>query len=280
MSVYPRVIVGSDGSVTAQRAVRRAATVAAGLGAPLLIATAYLRARPEDLGPRSQRAGMRDLESSFGFGYIGAQETAQDGAGVAARTVTGLTIETATPHGDPADALLELAEATPGCLLVVGSQGLGASGIFLLGNVPHKVIHHAVGDTLIVRTASDRTDGAPESVLIGTDGSRTATRALDQAVAVAGALKASITVLSVGRAQWATDVLAEATARVEAAGVPVTTEHHAGDAAAVLVERAVDHGLLVLGNRGMTGARRFLLGSVPNKVSHHITADLLIVKTT
>lgn len=223
---------------------------------------------------------MRDLEGSFGFGYMGAQETAQDGAGVAARAVKGLALGTATPNGDPADSLLELAEATPGSLLVVGGQGLGASGIFLLGNVPHKVIHHAVGDTLIVRTATDRTDGAPESVLIGTDGSRTATRALDQGVAIAGALQASVTVLSAGREHWALDVLAEAEARVEAAGVPVTTEHHDGDAAAVLVERAVDHGLLVLGNRGMTGARRFLLGSVPNKVSHHVTADLLIVKTT
>jgi nucleotide-binding universal stress UspA family protein len=37
--------------------------------------------------------------------------------------------------------------------------------------------------------------------------------------------------------------------------------------------------LLVLGNRGMTGARRFVLGSVPNKVSHHCPCSLLIVDT-
>jgi nucleotide-binding universal stress UspA family protein len=38
--------------------------------------------------------------------------------------------------------------------------------------------------------------------------------------------------------------------------------------------------LLVVGNRGMTGARRFVLGSVPNKVSHHCPTNLLIVDTS
>jgi nucleotide-binding universal stress UspA family protein len=280
MGIYRQVIVGSDGSVTAERAVRRAATIAHGLDSPLLVATAYRRARPEDLGPRSQRSGQVDVEGSFGFGYMAAQETAQDGAGIANRAAQGIRVDTATPQGDPADALLELAEASPPSMLVVGGQGLSASGLFLLGNVPHKVLHHAVGDTLVVRTAVDRAEGAPDRVLVGTDGSATATRALERGAEVAKALGAAVTVLAVGRADWAADVLAEAAARIGAHDVPVATEHHDGDPAAVLVERSADHGLLVLGNRGMTGIRRFVLGSVPNKVSHHVPADLLIVKTT
>ncbi len=280
MSVYSQVVVGTDGSVTAQRAVRRAATIAAGLDAPLLVATAYTRARPEDLGPRSQRAHEPGIEASFGFGYIGAQETAQEGAFVATRAFPSLRVDTITPQGDPADTLLELADDKADSLLVVGGQGLGASGIFLLGNVPNKVAHHAVSDTLIVRTTTDRPEGAPHSVLIGSDGSPTATIALDQGLAVAKALQADVTIVAVGRKDWATDVLAEGAARASAAGVTATTEHHEGDPAAVLVERAAAHDMLVLGNRGMTGVRRFLLGSVPNKVSHHVVTDLLIVKTT
>ena len=42
----------------------------------------------------------------------------------------------------------------------------------------------------------------------------------------------------------------------------------------------VDADLIVVGNKGMTGASRFFLGSVPNKVSHHINRSLLIVRTT
>jgi nucleotide-binding universal stress UspA family protein len=278
--VYATIIVGSDGSVTAERAVRRAATIAHGLSAPLLVATAYTRSRPEDHGSLSQRARESGSGEVHGFGFIGAQETAQDGAAIASKAFSGLQIDTTTPQGDAAGSMLELAEDNPDSLLVVGGQGLGASGIFLLGNVPNKIAHHAVSDILIVRTSGDRGEDAPSSVLIGTDGSKTATKALDQGVAVAKALHAAVTILAVGNASWATDVLAEAEERLAKSDVAVTTEHHEGDAAAVLVERAADHGLIVLGNRGMTGARRFLLGSVPNKVSHHVAADLLIVKTT
>jgi nucleotide-binding universal stress UspA family protein len=56
-----------------------------------------------------------------------------------------------------------------------------------------------------------------------------------------------------------------------------------GELVGALIEvcRAGDYDLLVLGNRGMTGVSRFLrLGSVPNKVSHHLPCSVLIVKTT
>ena len=38
--------------------------------------------------------------------------------------------------------------------------------------------------------------------------------------------------------------------------------------------------LIVVGNKGMAGARRFLLGSVPNNVSHHAPCSVIIVRTT
>lgn len=278
MSVYSCVVVGTDGSVTAGRAVRRAATIANGLGIPLLVTTAYMRVQAEDMGPRSVQSQLPDDFNSFG--YIGAQETAQDAAVIASKAFPDLDVDVATPQGDPADALLEFTEDRGDALLIIGGQGLDATGIFALGNVPNKVIHHAVGDTMVVRTGHDRGDDQPHRMLMGTDGSRTATRALRRAIEVARGLSAAMTVITVGRESWATDVLAEARATVEAAGVAVETEQHDGNPAAVLVERAVDFDLLVLGNRGMTGARRFLLGGVPNKVSHHVNTDLLIVKTT
>ena len=53
------------------------------------------------------------------------------------------------------------------------------------------------------------------------------------------------------------------------------------DAATALIDIAEEVGadLLVIGNRGMSGARRFILGSVPNKISHHAPCSLLIVDT-
>ncbi len=70
----------------------------------------------------------------------------------------------------------------------------------------------------------------------------------------------------------------------QAARVGVATEAHyvAGDAADALIKVATDAeaDLIVVGNRGMAGARRFVLGSVPNKVSHHCPSSLLIVDTS
>jgi nucleotide-binding universal stress UspA family protein len=65
-------------------------------------------------------------------------------------------------------------------------------------------------------------------------------------------------------------------------GVTVETHSRPGDAATALIDVAeeVRADLLVIGNRGMSGARRFILGSVPNKVSHHCPCSLLIVDTT
>lgn len=277
-SPYPQVVVGTDGSVTAQRAVRRAATFAHAFGVPLLVTTAYTRVRPEELGPLSEQARLPDNIAAFG--YIGAQETAQDGAAIATRAYPDLEVDVGTPEGDPAEALLEFTAQRADSLLVIGSQGLGASGLFALGNVPHKITHHAVGDIMVVSTSKEREEDAPHRLLVGFDGSRTAKLAVERAAAVAKGLNASVTMLAVGREDWATDVLAEGEAMLKSVGVPVVTERQEGDPATVLVQRAADFDALVLGNRGMTGARRFLLGSVPNKVSHHVTADLLIVKTT
>ena len=55
-----------------------------------------------------------------------------------------------------------------------------------------------------------------------------------------------------------------------------------GDAADMLVEAAEDTGadLIVVGSKGMTSATRFVLGNVPNKVSHHAPCSVLIIRTT
>ena len=67
-----------------------------------------------------------------------------------------------------------------------------------------------------------------------------------------------------------------------AAGVAVETYARQGDPADAILDVAEERGadLIVVGNKGMTGAKRFLLGSVPNKVSHHAPCSVLIIRTT
>lgn len=145
------------------------------------------------------------------------------------------------------------------------------------------------------------------SILVGTDGSATAGVAVAQAIQLAQAFRARLQVVSAyepvteGRlpserlpaaagVQWTVhprkDVLAlleSARRDAEAAGVSeVETFARVGDAADAIIDVAEEQGsdLIVVGHKGMTGATRFLLGSVPNKVSHHAPCSVLIVRTS
>jgi nucleotide-binding universal stress UspA family protein len=147
------------------------------------------------------------------------------------------------------------------------------------------------------------------SIVVGTDGSDTARTAVRAAIEMAGQLGARLHIVSayeppsaqrLRRAgdlatanddrDWAvsphSDVLAlldQARSEAEGAGLDeVETFARQGDAADAILDVAEEQraGLIVVGNKGMTGAKRFLLGSVPNKVSHHAPCSVLIVRTT
>ena len=121
-----------------------------------------------------------------------------------------------------------------------------------------------------------------KSILVGTDGSATAAVAVERAVEVAAATGARLTILTVDREDRGRKIVEEVAGRHADAGVDIETKVIAGDPASVLVDETEQGGydLLVVGNKGMTGASRFFLGSVPNKVSHHAPTGLLIVHTT
>lgn len=122
-----------------------------------------------------------------------------------------------------------------------------------------------------------------EKILVGTDGSPTAAKAVDRAVAFAQSAGASLTILSAGRAEKGQEVVEAEAARHASSGVAIDTKVVQGDAVEELVKAASSgaYDLLVTGNRGMTGVTRFLrLGSVPNKITHQLPCSLLIVKTT
>jgi nucleotide-binding universal stress UspA family protein len=276
---YDAIVVGSDGSQTACRAVQRAALYGAALDAPVVVATAYIRPSEGEVGPASQRAEMPQ-QSMVASGYRAATDTATDAASFARQAAPHAKLDTAAVEGDPAEALIELAISRGDALIVVGSKGMTGSSRFLLGSVPNKISHHAPGDVLIARTDQVDDVALPAKVLIGTDGSKTATRALDRGLALAAAVGADVTVLTAGMGGRARRVLEDAAQRGSAAGVKIETVDASGEAADELLAASDGHDLVVVGNKGMTGAARFLLGSVPNKVSHHITSDLLIVRTT
>jgi maltose/moltooligosaccharide transporter len=146
ITVYDRVVVGSDGTPTSLYAVDRAAEVAQAAQARLIVVTAYREGAP---AASSTAEGMhRDL-----YGVEAAREALT-------KSVTGLTreraryIEQRLVAGDPAQALLDAVGANPANLIVVGNRGLGASQGQLLGSVPANVVKNAVCDVLVVQTSA------------------------------------------------------------------------------------------------------------------------------
>ena len=144
------------------------------------------------------------------------------------------------------------------------------------------------------------------SILVGTDGSQTATEAVRQTVELATSVGARVDIVSAYEPvssqrlreegeqapedmQWMVNqreevdaTLAEAARVAEGAGIEYATYARRGDPADAVLDVAEEQGvdLIVVGNKGMTGAKRFLLGSVPNKVSHHAPCSVLIIRTT
>jgi nucleotide-binding universal stress UspA family protein len=121
-----------------------------------------------------------------------------------------------------------------------------------------------------------------KKVLIATDGSATASHAADVGIDVAKASGAEALILHVGDPKDGKKVLGDAEKSLAKSGVAVSTMSVSGDPADMICEVAERENadLIVVGNKGMTGAKRFLLGSVPNQVSHHSPCNVLIVKTT
>ena len=144
-----------------------------------------------------------------------------------------------------------------------------------------------------------------KKVLLASDGSDFALRAAEAAAAIAKSMGASVTILHVFSApllqmaapgapgmdvdpsavsdymEQIQDSVARRTGRVlEEAGLTYEVLTEVGHPAEVITRIAEDDGydLIVLGSRGMTPIKSFLLGSVSDKVSHHAHCPVLIVK--
>ena len=81
--------------------------------------------------------------------------------------------------------------------------------------------------------------------------------------------------------QVAESVLARSAAKAAEQGVEADYAAVEGDPADAILQAAADQDadLVVVGNKGMTGAGRFLQGSVPNKITHHAECSVLVVRT-
>ncbi|HEV3069922.1 MAG TPA: universal stress protein [Solirubrobacteraceae bacterium] len=146
--MFRSIVVGTDGSDTATQAVRQAVDLAAAVGATLEIVSAY-----EPVPAQRLREERRDTPEELEWAINPREDvdTTLETAAELARGA-GVGVNIYSRQGDPADAILDVAEEREADLIVVGNKGMTGAKRFLLGSVPNKVSHHAPCSVLIIRT--------------------------------------------------------------------------------------------------------------------------------
>jgi nucleotide-binding universal stress UspA family protein len=145
---YKKILVGTDGSATAEAAIRHAARLAKSMGAGLHVISAYSAPDPKQVSRWVQEAPQEFA------GLITGTTAAEAAIDRGQRTAKeeGVDASATFVEGDAGEALIATAESEGIDLMIVGNKGMTGAKRFLLGSVPHKVSHHAPCDVLIVHT--------------------------------------------------------------------------------------------------------------------------------
>jgi nucleotide-binding universal stress UspA family protein/nitrite reductase/ring-hydroxylating ferredoxin subunit len=247
---YGRILFGTDGSAAAARAGEVAAALAAAQGAKLTILSAYLDPR-----------GVDEM--------LAEASTAAQGFGL-----RPTRIDTVKAQGPPAQVIAEVAEERDVGLIVI-SRGVGQK--VSLSEVARRLAHRTPCDLLLI---SDSDGDRYDRVAIATDGSVTADRAARKGYDLADAVKARVDLVFVGHPATG-DLITQDTIAVFAGEVESGVQLRQGDPGDEILAGARDAGadLVVVGNKGLAGAKGFLLGSVPEKVIENADLDVLLCRT-
>jgi nucleotide-binding universal stress UspA family protein len=146
--VPTKIVVGTDGSATAERAVHKATALAKAVGAELIVISAFNNRAP---------AGVAAAGVSIDAGWVaaaqGAAETIAKEAGEHAKAEGVASVTYQAVAGEPSEALVHVTQEQGADLLVVGSKGMQSTARFLLGPIANKVSRKVSCDLLIVETS-------------------------------------------------------------------------------------------------------------------------------
>ena len=146
--MFRSIVVGTDGSETAGEAVRQATELAKAIGASVYLVSAF-----EPVGNQRLREERQQVPEDMSW-MVNEREDVNATLKEAEEKIkeAGVDVETFARQGDPADAILDVAEEQNADLIIVGNKGMTGAKRFLLGSVPNKVSHHAPCSVLIIRT--------------------------------------------------------------------------------------------------------------------------------
>jgi len=196
----------------------------------------------------------------------------------------GLKVETKLAHGDPADEIITVAADGEFDLIVMGNRGETEAEIYSLGSTAEKVSRHAGCPVLVVKEKANIS-----KILVGFDGSENAKKGLLMAVQLGQKLDAMVTVVNVQERglfgpkpevaqKVGKNTLSQVADMVEGSEPKQRLEFGNPAERIIDIAKTEKSNLIVVGGRGLSRARRFLLGSVSDDVSHHLRCSVLIAR--
>lgn len=290
-----KVTLALDGSDDSFRALEAAAIIAKGCRSEVSIAYAL---HPISIFSTQQREEYyANLETNANKSIEKAMTVLVANEGVKARS------EILRPQGSIAESLLNYISEEKSDLVVCGTRGLGGFERMLLGSVSSQLISHSPSPVLVVRKPEAAKKMEIKRILVATDGSETASRAVGLAISLAKALGGKLTFLNTvylapasyevgdGTAinrvmadlrEEAEKITSEAVLIAQKNGVEadrkIIDELRSPVAAITKLAENENYDLIALGTRGLGEFKRFILGSVANGVVHYAHCSVLIAK--
>jgi nucleotide-binding universal stress UspA family protein len=291
----PVILAATDFSETAAAALEWALELARQQGARVELIHAVTL--PPSIPGYTPYAGTDFLEDVFK-----AAETRLADAAAAVRG-QGVALSTFLQPGTPSQAILDRAEAISPLAIVLGTRGLTGLRHLLLGSTAQRVVHDARVPVLAVHPGDLGRHRAIRTILVPTDFSPAAERAIatahrllaplerDARLILLNAFNLPIEYTAYGpipvSVRYLEDSGLEAERRLQEAaealrreGLTVETVAREGDPSRVIAEEAEKRGadLIALGTRGLSGLRHLLLGSTAERVVEHAPCPVMTIR--
>jgi nucleotide-binding universal stress UspA family protein len=203
----------------------------------------------------------------------------EDGIGIDSRLIT---------CEDPAESVIQLVKDEGYDLVILGNRAGHQSERYALGSITEKIARHAECTVFIIKKKTSL-----EKILVAVDGSKHADKALEYTVEIANKIRVELALLHVeddalirvGGPQVLDCIGTVGECILENAaknirGVPFSKFLKYGNPAETIIKMAHkgDIDLIVVGSRGVSSVKRFLLGSVSDDISMHARSSVLIVR--
>lgn len=282
-----RIVVTLDGSALAERALPAAERLARTMDGRLLLVRAnplpvWISWAPGATVSPEMYQQVIDDEERFARKYLDAW----------AQTLRsrGLTVNALVLFGEPAYTLLDLLAERDASLVIMTTHGRTGLARFALGSVADRLVRGSHTPVLLIRAVTDSAQSERlQQALVPLDGSGLSEATLDLVAQLAGRLFSTVKLARVVAPDdedatksariYLDDAQRRLEARLEGRACAISQIVARGDPAERILEAAAeDCDVIVMATQGATGARRWVFGSVADRVLQEGSAPMLLVR--